>query len=196
MHYPQGSYGKRTGASTVLTNPYALAISSTWLTRGPQALRKPSASMTAGSPCHSRKIIAPNSLHNGLGQRTQKEGSGFQTVDEQTCSNQRPMVPTGLLRSGPGRVCLLADWYGTRLSHVRPRGRLAQGERTDLRVKPRSAPAHRIGDLAKMEGRNYSNCSSKPLGPAKALLEIGWQEKRSLAPSLIKKIRANIDKSP
>ena len=68
------------------------------------------------------RIVAPNSLHNLVwSSRLERDGSAYRTVDEanpvETSDRWFRPVYAGL---GPDGAVYMADWYDSRLSHVRP----------------------------------------------------------------------------
>ena len=200
MHYPQGSYGKKNwGKHGPLTNPYAFGYFEHMRHKGDRNRFAQAFCIYDGGlypTAFKGKIIAPNSLHNVVWvSKINKDGSGFQTVDEANLveSEDRWFRPV-FSGVGPDGCVYLADWYDTRLSHVRPVDDWHKASGRIYRIKPEgSAPANRTGDLAKMEGTELLGLleHSNRWVRRRAVLEIGWQEKRSLTPSLIKKIRAN-----
>ena len=200
MHYPQGSYGKKNwGKHGPLTNPYAFGYFEHMAHQGDRRRFAQAFCIYDGGlypKSFKGKIIAPNSLHNVVWvSELKREGSGFQTVDETNLleSKDRWFRPV-FSGVGPDGCVYMADWYDTRLSHVRPVDDWHKASGRIYRVKPQgSVPAHRIGDLAKLKGTKLVELLEHPNRwvRRRAVLEIGWQEKRSLTPSLIKKIRAN-----
>jgi putative membrane-bound dehydrogenase-like protein len=200
MHYPQGSYGKKNwGKHGPLTNPYAFGYFEHMRHQGDRNRFAQAFCIYDGGlypKAFKGKIIAPNSLHNVVWvSELKRDGSGFQTVDEANLVDSKDRwfrpVFSGV---GPDGCVYLADWYDTRLSHVRPVDDWHKASGRIYRVKPEgSTPAHRLGDLAKMEGTELLGLLEHPNRwvRRRAVLEIGWQNKRSLLPSLVKKVRAN-----
>ena len=200
MHYPQGSYGKKNwGKHGPLTNPYAFGYFEHMRHEGDRRRFAQAFCIYEGGlypKSFKGKIIAPNSLHNVVWvSNLKREASGFRTVDEANLmdSGDRWFRPV-FCGVGPDGCVYLADWYDTRLSHVRPVDDWHKSSGRIYRVKPEgSTPAHRIGDLAKMKDSDLLSLlgHSNQWVRRRALLEIGWQRKRSLIPSLVGKVRAN-----
>ena len=200
MHYPQGSYGKKNwGKHGPLTNPYAFGHFEHMSHQGDRRRFAQAFCIYDGGLYHTAfkgKIIAPNSLHNVVWvSKINKDGSGFQTVDEANLveSEDRWFRPV-FSGVGPDGCVYLADWYDTRLSHVRPIDDWHKASGRIYRIKPEgSAPAYRTGDLTKKKGSELLGLFEHPNRwvRRRAVLEIGWQNKRSLLPSLVKKVAAN-----
>jgi putative membrane-bound dehydrogenase-like protein len=200
MHYPQGSYGnKNWGKHGPLTNPYAFGYFQHMRHQGDRNRFAQAFCIYDGGlypNAFKGKIIAPNSLHNVVWvSELKRDGSTFRTVDEANLidSDDRWFRPV-FSGVGPDGCVYLADWYDTRLSHVRPVDDWHKGSGRIYRVKPTgSAPAHRVGDLTKKKGTELLGLLEHPNRwvRRRAVLEIGWQNKRSLIPSLVKKVRAN-----
>jgi putative heme-binding domain-containing protein len=125
MYYPEGAYGvKNWGKHGPLTNPYAFGYIEHMKHEGdnrrfPQAFCIYEASAMPGL---QGKVIAANSLHNIVWvSKLLPDGSTFRTVDEE------PLLQTSdhwfrpvWIGTGPDGFLYLADWYDSRLSHVRP----------------------------------------------------------------------------
>ena len=193
MHYEQGSYGiKGWGKHGPLTNPYAFGWFEHMKSEGetrrfPQAFAIYEGGLLGKE--YDGQIIAPNSLANKVYVSTRiPEGATFRTQDEAdlVASSDRWFRPvwTGV---GPDGALYLADWYDTRLSHVKPvddwdkeRGRL-------YRVRP-------TGEAPKLKPFDLHTCpSAELLGylehrnvwfRKQAVLEIGWRNLQELAPEL------------
>lgn len=198
MHYEQGSYGiKGWGKHGPLTNPYAFG----WFEhmkhegdnkRFPQAFTVYEGGLLGTA--YEGRIIAPNSLANVVYvSQVLPDGSTFRTQDEANLLSSpdrwfRP-VWTGV---GPDGGIYMADWYDTRLSHVRPVDDWHKTSGRIYRVRPASgAPKLKPFDLAKASPDDLLG----HLGHAnewfrkQAVLEIGWRSLRELAPQL----RARLD---
>jgi len=197
MHYEQGSYGiKGWGKHGPLTNPYAFGWFEHMKSEGetrrfPQAFAIYEGGLLGKD--YDGQIIAPNSLANKVYVSTRlPEGSTFRTQDqaELIASSDRWFRPvwTGV---GPDGAIYLADWYDTRLSHVKPvddwdkeRGRL-------YRVRP-------TGETPKLKPFDLHTCPpAELLGylehrnvwfRKQAVLEIGWRNLQELAPELRQKL--------
>ena len=157
MYYPQGSYGSKSwGKHGPLTNPYAFGYFKHMKHEGddrrfPQAFCIYEGGLYPDS--WNRKIIAANSLHNIVWvSDLQPDGSTFKTVDEE------PLVQTDdrwfrpvFCGVGPDGCVYIADWYDTRLSHVRPVDDWHKNSGRIYRVKPTGTkPKVTHGDLSKV----------------------------------------------
>lgn len=157
MYYPQGSYGSKSwGKHGPLTNPHAFGYFKHMKHEGddrrfPQAFCIYEGGLYPDS--WNRKIIAANSLHNIVWvSDLQPDGSTFKTVDEE------PLVQTDdrwfrpvFCGVGPDGCVYIADWYDTRLSHVRPVDDWHKNSGRIYRVKPTGTkPKVTHGDLSKV----------------------------------------------
>jgi putative membrane-bound dehydrogenase-like protein len=193
MHYEQGSYGiKGWGKHGPLTNPYAFG----WLEhmahegdgkRFPQAFVLYEGG-ALGEGLEGR-VIAPNSLHNMVYvSDLLAQESTFKTQDGEPLmtTKDRWFRPVDA-KLGPDGSIYLADWYDTRLSHVRPvddwhktSGRIyrvrAAGERRamkpfDLHKESAEELLSRLSDANRWMRKQ-------------AVLEIGWRRLEELIPQL------------
>jgi len=122
--------------------------------------------------------------------------STFRTVDEANLAETpdrwfRPVFAG----AGPDGCVYIADWYDTRLSHVRPVDDWHKNSGRIYRFKPKgSAPAYRLGDLSLMTGGELLELLHHPNRwvRRRAVLEIGWKHDHSVEPELIENIRANL----
>ena len=193
MHYEQGSYGiKAWGKHGPLTNPYAFGWFEHMKCEGERLRFSQAFAIYEGGLLgkeYDGQIIAANSLANKIYLSTRVEdGSTFRTHDEANLlvSSDRWFRPvwTGV---GPDGGIYLADWYDTRLSHVKPvddwdkeRGRI-------YRVRP-------AGEAPKLKPFNLHTCPPGELLSylghrnawfrKQAVLEIGWRNLQELAPAL------------
>ncbi|NBS05329.1 MAG: hypothetical protein EBS64_09125 [Verrucomicrobia bacterium] len=193
MHYEQGSFGiKAWGKHGPLTNPYAFGWFEHMKCEGERLRFSQAFAIYEGgllSKEYDGQIIAANSLANKIYLSTRVEdGSTFRTHDEANLlvSSDRWFRPvwTGV---GPDGGIYLADWYDTRLSHVKPvddwdkeRGRI-------YRVRP-------AGEAPKLKPFNLHTCPPGELLSylghrnawfrKQAVLEIGWRNLQELAPAL------------
>lgn len=193
MHYEQGSYGiKGWGKHGPLTNPYAFG----WFEhmkhegdekRFPQAFVVYEGGLLGSA--YEGKIIAPNSLQNTVyvSERI-PHGSTFRTKDEELLLSTpdrwfRP-VWAGV---GPDGGFYMADWYDTRLSHVRPVDDWHKTSGRIYRVRPASgAPKLKPFDLSKASAEEllgYLSHSNRWFR-RQAVLEIGWRGLKDLTPKL------------
>ena len=193
MHYEQGSYGiKGWGKHGPLTNPYAFG----WFEhmrhegdekRFPQAFVIYEGGLLGSA--YEGKIMAPNSLANLVYvSQMLPDGSTFRTQDEELLLSSpdrwfRP-VWAGV---GPDGGFYMADWYDTRLSHVRPVDDWHKTSGRIYRVRPASgAPKLKPFDLSKASGEELLGYLSHPNRwfRRQAVLEIGWRGLKDLAPKL------------
>lgn len=126
MYYPQGSYGKKGwGKHGPLTNPYAFGYFEHMRHEGDNRRFAQAFCIYEGGLFpeeYDGAIIAPNSLHNVVWMSKRlRDTSTYRTVDEEPLvqTNDRWFRPvwSGV---GPDGCVYIADWYDTRLSHVRP----------------------------------------------------------------------------
>lgn len=193
MHYEQGSYGiKGWGKHGPLTNPHAFG----WFEhmkhegdtkRFPQAFTIYEGGLLGSA--YEGRIIAPNSLANlvYVSERF-ADGSTFRTKDGESLVSSpdrwfRP-VWAGV---GPDGGFYMADWYDTRLSHVRPVDDWHKTSGRIYRVRPASGPPKlKPFDLSKAGGEEllaYLSHSNEWFRK-QAVLEMGWRGMKELAPKL------------
>ncbi|MEM7700211.1 MAG: dehydrogenase, partial [Verrucomicrobiota bacterium] len=154
MHYAPLSYGKKSwGKHGPLTNPFAFGYFHHMghdgdTRRFAQAFAIYESSLFDES--WQGKIIAPNSLHNLVWvSRLEQVGSTFQTIDEAPLleTEDRWFRPVDC-EVGPDGAVYLADWYDSRLSHVRPIDDWHKSSGRIYRIRPvGSEPVYREGDL-------------------------------------------------
>ena len=199
MHYEQGSYGmKNWGKHGPLTNPYAFG----WFEhmehegdarRFPQAFTIYEGGLLGSA--YEGKIIAPNSLANLVYvSEVIPDGSTFRTKDETELLTSpdrwfRP-VWTGV---GPDGGIYIADWYDTRLSHVRPVDDWHKTSGRIYRVRP-AAGAPRLApfDLTQeAEGLVEHLRSPNEWFRKQAALEIAWRGLAKLKHVLLPWAREN-----
>ena len=202
MHYEQGSYGvKSWGKHGPLTNPHALG----WFEhmkhegdsrRFPQAFVLYEGGLLGeGFEDH---IIAPNALANLVYvSRRVSDGSTFRTIDEADLLStpDRWFRPVDA-KVGPDGALYLADWYDTRLSHVRPVDDWHKTSGRIYRVRPRGgAPTlkafnlHTASAVELVEFISHKNRWFR----RQAALEIGWRRLNEAAPALLSKARSHSD---
>jgi putative heme-binding domain-containing protein len=193
MHYEQGSYGiKGWGKHGPLTNPYAFG----WFEhmkhegdgkRFPQAFAIYEGGLLGTA--YEGYVIAPNSLHNIVyASERIAEGGTFRTKDHQdiVTSTDRWFRPVDA-KSGPDGCIYMADWYDTRLSHVRPVDDWHKGSGRIYRIRPASGAA-----LSKLPDLHH--CTAQELLAAlthssewtrkQAANEMGWRHLDELIPPL------------
>ncbi len=197
MHYEQGSYGvKSWGKHGPLTNSHAYGWFNHMRHEG-DARRFPQAFVVYEGGLFDARldgcIIAPNSLANlvYLSDRI-PDGSTFRTVDQVDLlsSTDRWFRPVDA-KVGPDGALYLADWYDTRLSHVRPVDDWHKTSGRIYRVRPEAAvprvapfdlhteaPAGLLARLS--DGNRWFR--------RQAALEIGWRQLKELVPALLEKL--------
>jgi putative heme-binding domain-containing protein len=193
MHYEQGSYGiKGWGKHGPLTNPYAFGYFEHMQHEGdkrrfPQAFVIYEGGLLGSA--YEGRIIAPNSLANVVYvSQIHAEGSTFRTQDEAELmsSSDRWFRPVWA-GVGPDGGFYMADWYDTRLSHVRPIDDWHKSSGRIYRVRPASgAPKLKPFDLSKASGDEllgYLSHNNRWFRK-QAVLEIGWRGLNSLVPQL------------
>ncbi len=193
MHYEQGSYGiKGWGKHGPLTNPYAFGYFEHMQHEGdkrrfPQAFVIYEGGLLGSA--YEGRIIAPNSLANVVYvSQIHAEGSTFRTQDEAELmsSSDRWFRPVWA-GVGPDGGLYMADWYDTRLSHVRPIDDWHKTSGRIYRVRPASgAPKLKPFDLSKASGDEllgYLSHNNRWFRK-QAVLEIGWRGLKDLAPKL------------
>jgi putative membrane-bound dehydrogenase-like protein len=193
MHYEQGSYGvKSWGKHGPLTNPHAYGFFVHMGHEGdakrfPQAFVVYEGGLLGGA--FAGRIIAPNSLANlvYVSERL-PDGSTFRTRDEANLlsSTDRWFRPVDA-KVGPDGAVYLADWYDTRLSHVRPVDDWHKTSGRIYRVRPEggvprvapfnlhTAPARELFRLLTHPNRWFRR---------QAALEIGWRHLGELGADL------------
>ncbi|NNE93770.1 MAG: dehydrogenase, partial [Verrucomicrobiales bacterium] len=162
MYYPQGAYGKKGwGKHGPLTNPYAFGYINHMAHEGDKNRFAQAFCIYEGGLYGDEwegKIIAPNSLHNIVWvSKLLPDGSTFKTVDEE------PLVETDdrwfrpvFSGVGPDGCVYIADWYDTRLSHVRPVDDWHKSSGRIYRVKP-------MGTDPKLQVMDFANASAEDL---------------------------------
>jgi putative membrane-bound dehydrogenase-like protein len=194
MHYEQGSYGKKNwGKHGPLTNPHAFGWFEHMGHEGDTRRFAQAFTIYEGGllgTAYEGKVIAPNSLANRvhLSQLT-AEGTTFRTTDEAEflTSNDRWFRPvwTGV---GPDGGVYIADWYDTRLSHVRPVDDWHKTSGRIYRVRPASgAPKLAPFDLHTASADDLLDhlSHSNEWFRKQAVLEIGWRGVEEARPKLI-----------
>ena len=199
MFYPQGSYGtKAWGKHGPLTNPYAFGYFDHMPHQGddrrfPQAFAIYEDALFPDD--YRRRIIAPNSLHNIVWtSRLEREGSGWRTVDEtplvETDDHWFRPVYAGV---GPDGALYMADWYDSRLSHVRPVDDWHKTSGRVYRVVPEGqSPTYDLGNLAVRSSDDLVALFAHPVRfvRRRAVLELGWRRDQSVVPVLTRLIES------
>lgn len=193
MFYPQGSYGSKSwGKHGPLTNPYAFGYFEHMKHEGderrfPQAFTIYDADLF-GEELAGR-IVAPNSLHNLVwASRLERDGSTYRTVDEvnpaETDDRWFRPVYAGL---APDGAVYMADWYDSRLSHVRPIDDWHKTSGRIYRLQPEgSHPVYEEGDLSARPADELIALFSHPnrMVRRRAVLELGWRGDASVSGAL------------
>jgi putative membrane-bound dehydrogenase-like protein len=193
MHYEQGSYGiKGWGKHGPLTNAYAFG----WFEhmkhtgdgkRFPQAFTIYEGGLLGTQ--YEGFIIAPNSLRNIVyASQRLPTASTFSTQDHEDMlkSSDRWFRPVDA-KSGPDGCIYLADWYDTRLSHVRPVDDWHKGSGRIYRIRPASGgPKGKLPDLHHASAKELLAALQSPneWTRKQAASEIGWQHLDELIPPL------------
>ncbi len=185
MYYPQGAYGKKSwGKHGPLTNPYAFGYINHMAHEGDDRRFAQAFCIYEGGLFPSEwdgKIIAANSLHNIVWvSDLQLDGSTFHTVDEAPLleTDDRWFRPV-FCGVGPDGCVYLADWYDSRLSHVRPVDDWHKGSGRIYRIKPvGTKPKVEHGDLTMAKPAELRASFDDPnwVVRKRALLEMLWAE--------------------
>jgi putative heme-binding domain-containing protein len=193
MHYEQGSYGiKGWGKHGPLTNPYAFG----WFEhmkhegddkRFPQAFTIYEGGLLGSA--YEGHIIAPNALANKVYVSERfAQGSTFRTKDgEDLVSTPDRWFRPVWAGAGPDGGFYMADWYDTRLSHVRPIDDWHKTSGRIYRVRPASGmPKLAPFDLHKASPDQLLGYLShaNEWFRKQAVHEIAWRELKELAPQL------------
>ncbi len=193
MHFDQGMYGiKNWGKHGPLTNPYAFG----WFEhmpgegdkrRFPQAFCIYEGGLLGSN--YEGRIIAPNALANvvWVSERI-PTGSTFKTKDEENMmtTSDRWFRPVNI-QTGPDACLYIADWYDTRLSHVRPVDDWSKDTGRVYRVRPASgAPKVKPFNMHTAPGEELLGYLGNPNEwmRKQAVNEIGWRGLKELAPQL------------
>lgn len=194
MFYPQGSYGSKSwGKHGPLTNPYAFGYFEHLKHEGDERRFPQAFTICEGGlfgPELEGRIVAANSLHNLVwSSRIERDGSTYRTVDEANPVESpdrwfRP-VYAGM---GPDGAIYFADWYDSRLSHVRPVDDWHKTSGRIYRLQPvGSRPIYGEGDLSKRPSGELIDLFSHEnrLVRRRAVLELGWQGEKAIVPQLV-----------
>ncbi len=193
MFYPQGSYGvKSWGKHGPLTNPYAFGYFEHMKHEGDERRFPQAFTIAEGGIFGDRlegRIVAPNALHNLVyASRRERDGSTYRTVDEANPVESpdrwfRP-VYAGL---APDGAIYLADWYDSRLSHVRPVDDWHKSSGRIYRLAPEDQqPVYKEGDLASRPSEDLVGLLSHANRTVRrrAMLELGWRGDTAVVPEL------------
>ena len=193
MHFDQGMYGvKNWGKHGPLTNPYAFGWFEHMAGEGdkrrfPQAFCIYEGGVLGSA--YEGKIIAPNALANlvWVSERI-PVGSTFKTKDEENMltTTDRWFRPVNI-QTGPDGCLYIADWYDTRLSHVRPVDDWSKTDGRIYRVRPASgAPKVKPFNMHTAPGDEllaYLSHTNEWMRK-QAVNEIGWRGLKELEPKL------------
>lgn len=184
MYYPEGSYGKKSwGKHGPLTNPYAFGYINHMAHEGDNRRFAQAFCIYEGGlfpDSWSGKVIAANSLHNIVWvSELLPDGSTFRTVDEEPLleTDDRWFRPV-FCGVGPDGCVYLADWYDSRLSHVRPVDDWHKGSGRIYRIKPKgTAPRVSHGDLSEEDRKKLLGKAKDPnrFVRKRSQLEINWR---------------------
>jgi len=185
MYYPQGAYGKKSwGKHGPLTNPYAFGYINHMAHEGDDRRFAQAFCIYEGGlfpDSWDGKIIAANSLHNIVWvSELLPDGSSFRTVDKEPLleTDDRWFRPV-FCGVGPDGCVYIADWYDSRLSHVRPVDDWHKGSGRIYRIKPKgTTPKISRVDLSKavFEVLAEELSSSNRDRSKRARLELHWRE--------------------
>jgi putative membrane-bound dehydrogenase-like protein len=188
MHFDQGMYGEKNfGKHGPLTNPYAMGWFPHMETKGDGKRFSQAICVYDGDLMADRlggRYIAANSLHNMVYvSQLEPLTSTFRAVDEEpllTCTDRwfRPVD----CKVGPDGGIYLADWYDTRLSHVRPVDDWHKTSGRIYRIRPEDKkPALAPFDLHTIETAALVKYLDHPHRwfRRQAALELGWREESS-----------------
>ncbi len=198
MYYPQGSYGKKGwGKHGPLTNPYAFGYFEHMRHEGDNRRFAQAFCIYEGGLYpeeYDGAIVAPNSLHNVVWMSKRlRDTSTYRTVDAE------PLVQTEdrwfrpvWCGVGPDGCVYIADWYDTRLSHVRPVDDWHKSSGRIYRVKPvGTEPKWEGGDLGRLDFENGNlkvglrMLRKHPNKWARQRMVLEWQWKLGKSPTRI-----------
>jgi putative heme-binding domain-containing protein len=198
MHYDQGMSGtKNFGKHGTPGNPYSFGYFDHMVTKS-DGKRFSQAFCIYDGDLMARelggRIIAPNSLQNMVYvSRRIPDTSTFRVEDEAPLlsSSDRWFRPVDV-KVGPDGAIYLADWYDTRLSHVRPVDDWSKQDGRIYRVRPATATMkhepfdlHTATPLLLLKYLEHPNRWFR----RQAALELGWRGEKSVLPQLEKLAR-------
>jgi putative heme-binding domain-containing protein len=199
MHYESGSYGvKGWGKHGPPMNPYAFHFFDHMKSEGDKRRFPQAFTVYEGGAMgteYEGRIIAPNAYANVVWvSRRDVEGSTFRTVDE------TPLLSTPdrwfrpvFTMVGPDGGLYLADWYDTRLSHVRPVDDWSKGDGRVYRVR-NAIGARGLGpfDLHTEEPERLVErlSDSNEWIRRQAVLEMGWRGLKGVGDALKRRLFA------
>ncbi|WP_414661797.1 DUF7133 domain-containing protein [Horticoccus sp. 23ND18S-11] len=193
MHYDQGMSGvKGFGKHGTPGNPYAFGYFEHMTTKSDGKRFSQAFCIYDGDLMAKElggRIIAPNSLHNMVYvSRRIPDGSTFRIEDDPplVTSRDRWFRPVDA-KVGPDGAVYLADWYDTRLSHVRPIDDWSKTDGRIYRIRPATASMkrepfdlHTATPLVLLKYLNHENRWFR----RQAALELGWRNETRSLPAL------------
>lgn len=193
MHYDQGMSGvKGFGKHGTPGNPYAFGYFDHMVTKSDGKRFSQAFCIYDGDLMAEQlggRIIAPNSLQNMVyASRRIPDGSTFRVEDDPVLvrSSDRWFRPVDV-KVGPDGAVYLADWYDTRLSHVRPIDDWSKTDGRIYRVIPAGASMrrepfdlHTATPLVLLKYLEHANRWFR----RQAALELGWRHETSSLPAL------------
>lgn len=198
MHYEQGMSGEKNfGKHGAPDNPYGFGFFGHMETKSDGKRFSQAFCIYDGDLMAATlggKFVAANSLQNMVyvSQRV-PDTSTFKAVDEEPLlrSSDRWFRPVDI-KVGPDGAVWLADWYDTRLSHVRPVDDWSKTDGRIYRVRPATASMKREPfDLHTAEVKALVADLSHPNKwfRRQATLELHWRDAKSVLPELEKQAR-------
>ncbi len=197
MFYPQGSYGKKSwGKHGPLTNPYAFGYFDHMKHEGddrrfPQAFTIYEGGLFGDEL--AGRIVAPNSLQNLVwSSRLERDGSTYRTFDEPNLVETKDRwfrpVYAGM---APDGAVYFADWYDSRLSHVRPVDDWHKTSGRIYRLQPEGVKPNYTGvNLSRRTSTELVSLFDHPnrMMRRRAVLELGWRGDTSQNDRLIEMV--------
>lgn len=199
MHYDQGMSGvKNFGKHGFARNPYAYGYFEHMETIGDrkrfaQALCIYDGDLMAAE--FAGKFIAPNSLQNMVYVSARvADTSTFKSVDEAPLltGQDRWFRPVDV-KVGPDGALWMADWYDSRLSHVRPVDDWSKSDGRIYRLRPMAATMrresaydlHTASVVVLLQWLDHPNKWFR----RQAVLELAWRGERGALPELERRAR-------
>lgn len=199
MHYDQGMSGvKNFGKHGFARNPYAYGYFDHMETIGDRKRFAQALCVYDGdlmAELFAGKFIAPNSLQNMVyvSERV-ADTSTFKSVDiaPLLTGSDRWFRPVDV-KVGPDGAVWMADWYDSRLSHVRPVDDWSKSDGRIYRVRPTAASMRREAafDLhtapvaALLKWLDHPNKWFR----RQAVLELAWRGEKSVVPELARRLK-------
>jgi putative heme-binding domain-containing protein len=199
MHYEQGMNGEKSfGKHGPPDNPYGFGYFGHMLTKSDGKRFSQAFCIYDGalmSETLGGRIVAANAMQNMVyvSQRV-PDSSTFQAVDEDPLlrSSDRWFRPVDI-KVGPDGAIWLADWYDTRLSHVRPVDDWSKTDGRIYRVRPTTASMKREPfDLHKADVKTLIAHLANPNKwfRKQAALELEWRDEKAALPELETLVRS------